>query len=175
MELPRGHLAEGLQSSGAHFAALTAIHLRKTHPEFNLRGVIFKYGIFDLTYSNPSIVNAKDPFIVTHDSLKHTTEAFIPETTLEDRRHPSSSPFYADLQSLSPLPPALFLCGTEDMLIDDSVFFSAKWMMVEASTVLKIFPGGLHGFVDFNGFPFMQDGWEAIVQFLNRCLGEPHP
>lgn len=129
---------------------------------------MLKYGIFDLTYTNPSIVNTKDPIIVTHDALKYTTEAFIPSTTLKGRQNPDISPFYADLRSLAPLPPALFVCGTEDILVDDSLFFATKWMMVNPSTVLKIFPGALHGFVDFEGMPFMQEGWDAITEFLGK-------
>jgi acetyl esterase/lipase len=154
------------KSSGAHFAALTALHLRESCPDFHLRGLVLKYGMFDLTYTNPSIVNAKDPIIVTHDALNYTTEAFVPRTTLQDRQNPRISPFYADLRSLGPLPPALFVCGTEDILIDDSVFFAAKWMMVNSATVLKICPGALHGFVDFEGMPLMQEGWNSITGFL---------
>jgi acetyl esterase/lipase len=155
-------------SSGAHFAALTALHLRKSYPEFHLRGLVLKYGIFDLTYTNPSIVNAKDPIIVTHEALKHTTEAFVPNTTLKDRQNPDISPIYADLQALSPLPPGIFVCGTRDILMDDSIFFSAKWMMVNSKTVLKMFPGALHGFVDFEGMPMLQEGYDTITDFLVR-------
>jgi acetyl esterase/lipase len=99
-------------SSGAHFAALAVLHLHKSHPDFHLRGLVLKYGIFDLTYTNPSIVNAKDPITVTHEALKYTTEAFVPGVTLRGRQNPDISPFYADLQALSPLPPTLFVCGT---------------------------------------------------------------
>lgn len=123
--------------------------------------------MYDLTYSCPSIVNApKDAIIVTHNALKYTTEAFIPGKTLEERRDPSISPFYADLASLAPLPSALFICGTEDMLIDNSVFFAAKWMMVTEKTVLKIFPGALHGFLDFEGMPFQEEGRKEVAEFL---------
>ncbi|KAG0651030.1 Esterase, partial [Hyphodiscus hymeniophilus] len=154
------------KSSGGHFAALTALHLRKSYPSFHLRGLVLKYGIFDLTYTNPSIVNATDPIIVTRDALKHTTEALVPRTSLQERQSPSISPFYADLRSLTPLPPALFVCGTEDILIDDSVFFAAKWMMVISESAFKVLPGALHGFVDFEGMPFMKEGWDTITKFL---------
>lgn len=153
-------------SSGAHFAALTVLHLRRSRPDFYLRGLVLKYGIFDLTYTNPSIVNAKDPIIVTHEALKYTTEAFVPGATLQDRQDPDISPFYADLQALSPLPPTLFVCGTQDILVDDSVFFSTKWMMVNSKTVLRMFPGALHGFVDFEGMPMSQEGYDTITDFL---------
>jgi acetyl esterase/lipase len=135
--------------------------------------------MYDLTYSHPSIVNApKDALICTPDALKYTTEAFIPGKSLEERHDPDVSPFYADLQSLSPLPPALLVCGTEDILIDESVFFGAKWMMVNSDTVLKVFPGALHGFIDFEGMPFMHEGWNAVTDFLaiyiSQCPLAPH-
>ena len=80
-------------SSGAHFAALTALHLRKSHPDFHLQGLVLKYRIFDLAYTNPSIDNAKDPIIVTHEALKYTTEAFVPGASLQDRQNPDIPPF----------------------------------------------------------------------------------
>lgn len=159
-----------IKSSGAHFAALTTLQLRKQMPEFHLRGAVLNYGMYDLTYSHPSIVNAKDAFIVTQQALESTAEAFVPNTTTESRRDPNISPFYADLYSLSPLPPALFICGTEDILIDDSVFFAVRWMTVNNCTQVQLFPGAFHGFVDFPGMPFTQAGWDCITTFLRKRI-----
>ncbi|RDW92642.1 hypothetical protein BP5796_02036 [Coleophoma crateriformis] len=154
-------------SSGAHFAALTAFHLRKSRPAFHLRSLMLNYGIFDLTYSNPSLVNApQDALITTTAALKFTTEAFVPHTTRLERQSPDISPFYADLQSLAPLPPALIICGTEDILIDDSVFFAAKYLMAGADAVLKVFPGAVHGFMDFEAMAQQEDGWREITAFI---------
>ena len=50
------------------------------------------------------------------------------------------SPFFADLTKMK-LPPALFTCGTQDCLLDDSVMMSAKWLMSGAEAILKIYPG----------------------------------
>jgi len=50
------------------------------------------------------------------------------------------SPFFADLNSMK-LPSALFVVGTLDCLLDDSVFMSAKWRMSGAESLLKIYPG----------------------------------
>lgn len=139
-------------------------------PDFHLKGVVLNYGMYDLTYSHPSIVNAKDAFIVTQQALDSTTDAFIPSTALESRRDPRFSPFYADLQTLEPLPRALFICGTEDILIDDSVFFATRWMIINTDTKLQIFPGAFHGFVDFPGMPFAQQGWDCITTFLQENI-----
>jgi hypothetical protein len=35
-------------------------------------------------------------------------------------------------------------------------------MMVNSKTELRIFPGALHGFIDFEGLPFMQEGWNTV-------------
>jgi len=39
------------------------------------------------------------------------------------------------------LPSALFLCGTLDCLLDDSVMMSAKWGMSGAESIFKAYPG----------------------------------
>lgn len=55
-------------------------------------------------------------------------EALLPGTTSLQRRDPSISPFFADIRGKK-LPPALFTCGSEDPLLDDSVFMGAKWQV----------------------------------------------
>ena len=42
----------------------------------------------------------------------------------EERRDPDISPLYADL---SDMPPALFLVGTADPLLDDTLFMERRW------------------------------------------------
>jgi acetyl esterase/lipase len=142
------------------------LHLRKELSSFHLKGVVLNYGMYDLTFSHPLIVNANDAFIVTQQALESTTDAFVLSTTLESRRDPRISPFYADLQTLGPLPRALFICGTEDILIDDSIFFATRWMIVNNNTKFQVFPGAFHGFVDFAGMPFAKEGWDCITTFL---------
>ena len=39
------------------------------------------------------------------------------------------------------LPSALFVIGTLDCLLDDSVLMSAKWRMSGAESLLKVYPG----------------------------------
>ena len=43
---------------------------------------------------------------------------------IRDRRDPDISPLYADLKGL---PPALFSVGTQDLLLDDTLFMAARW------------------------------------------------
>jgi len=66
--------------------------------------------------------------------------------TEEEKRHPSVSPLYADLEPLrGKLPPALFTCGTEDCLLDDTMFMSTKWLMAGGEAFVKFIPGAPHG------------------------------
>jgi acetyl esterase/lipase len=50
------------------------------------------------------------------------------------------SPFFADMSKMK-LPSALFVIGTLDCLLDDSVLMSAKWRMSGAESLLKVYPG----------------------------------
>lgn len=87
--------------------------------------------------------------------MAHFIDAFLPNTTAEDRRSPDVSPFYANLREIAShsdkgqLPPALFTCGTEDCLLDDTMMMSVKWQMAGAEAIVKIFPGAPHGFIAF--------------------------
>lgn len=82
------------------------------------------------------------------DVMESYTDALFQNMTIEERRVPSVSPFYKDLRGLK-LPPALFTCGSEDPLLDDTVFMSSKWMMWGHEAVVKIYSGAPHGFILF--------------------------
>jgi dienelactone hydrolase len=41
-------------------------------------------------------------------------------------------------------------------------------MMVNSKTKLDVYPGAFHGFMDFQGMPFAQDGWDSITEFLGN-------
>lgn len=47
------------------------------------------------------------------------------------------------------MPPALFTIGTEDALVDDTLFMSAKWSVTGAETVVKVYEGAPHGYTAF--------------------------
>lgn len=91
--------------------------------------------------------------------MKKYGEAFLPNTTAEQRAHWSISPLYADWKKIaaelrargaSGLPRALFTIGTEDPLVDDSVFMAAKWQICGGEGILKVYPGAAHGFIGFD-------------------------
>jgi len=66
--------------------------------------------------------------------------------------HPSISPYYENLEQFrGRLPHALFTCGTEDPLLDDSVMMATRWLMAGGEACLKIYSGAPHGFLGFVG------------------------
>ena len=71
------------------------------------------------------------------------------------------------------LPPALFTVGTEDPLLDDSIFMSTKWQISGAKGPLKIYPGAPHGFTLFdpNQFEASAQWREDVRVFLDEHLG----
>ncbi|MEA3054713.1 MAG: acetyl esterase, partial [Actinomycetota bacterium] len=63
----------------------------------------------------------------------------LPGLDAEQRRDPSISPLFADLDGL---PPALLTVGTDDPLLDDSRRLAARW----PDAVLDVYEAGFHAF-----------------------------
>ncbi len=104
--------------------------------------------------------------------MTHFVSAFVPSTSKEDLRSPSISPFYAEIGKLGKLPPALFMCGTCDPLLDDSVMMSAKWMMCGNEAVVRIFEGAPHGFTVFGeGLEAVAEAKKVTAEFLREKTG----
>lgn len=169
----------GGESAGGHLSALTIIHLLQhqspTFNEFRFKGALLHFGVFDVS-GTPSTHLFRKPqcLVLDKDLMDHYSEVFLPGVPREEWRHPSISPLYADLESLrGKLPPALFTCGTEDPLLDDTVFMSAKWQMAGAETDVKIFPGAPHGYI---GYPrgtkgsMSDEGLDAVESFIASTL-----
>lgn len=111
-------------------------------------------------------------FLMIYQSSQTTQNAFLPDNSL-DRKDPSVSPLYFDFPSLiasgKSLPPAVFTCGTEDMLLDDTIFMSAKWQMAGGETLVKILPGAPHGFTLFpDVMPGVKETVELTIKFLKE-------
>lgn len=65
----------------------------------------------------------------------------------------------------------MFLVGTNDLLLDDSVFMCSKWMMAGGSAVLRVVPGAAHGFTMFppDVFECAKEAREVIGEFMGEC------
>ena len=98
----------------------------------------------------PQFRNVLNAPILPKSTADRFLDAFMPNMSLEEKMSPAVSPFYEDLSMLrARLPNALFTCGTEDPLLDDTVFMGTKWMMAGGEAIVKIYTGAPHGFIAF--------------------------
>lgn len=169
----------GGESAGAHLSLLVTLHLLQhatpKYASFRFRGLLLHFGCFTMVWT-PSVYNFRkpEPLVLDRDLMDHFIQAFLPGMSEEEKRHPSVSPLYADLEPLrGRLPPALFTCGTEDCLLDDTMFMSTKWLMGGGEAVVKIIPGAPHGYI---GFPReikgsgASEGMDAVEDFIRSKL-----
>ncbi|KAH6701997.1 Alpha/Beta hydrolase protein [Leptodontidium sp. MPI-SDFR-AT-0119] len=140
----------GGESAGAHLSVVTTFHLLKTHPEFTLSGgLLLHFGCYDLS-GLPNTKHFTRNLILNGEVIEHFVKAFVPTHTPDQRKEAAVSPYYEDFSPFrGKLPSALFTIGTEDPLLDDTVTMSVKWMMFGGEAIVKVFPGGCHGFISF--------------------------
>jgi len=159
-------LTIGGESAGGHLAAVTLLRMRDRHGYAGFRGANLVYGVFDvsMTPSQRAFGNARRLVLRTID-IEKFAEAFLDGGF--DRRDPDISPLYADLKGLCP---ALFSVGTEDALLDDSLFMHARWIAAGNQAELAIHPGGAHGFTLFGG-ALANAAAARMDDFLRRVTG----
>lgn len=166
----------GGESAGACLAAQSALQLMRSRPSYKLSGLILPYGLFDLTLGLPTIATSTKPLMINLEIMERFNSAYVPGMSTAERRNPSVSPLYEDLQALvaaSPigsLPPALFLCGTEDPLLDDTILMSSKWSIAGGKAIVKIYPGATHGFTAFPGLPVADEAYAVTLEFMQEKL-----
>jgi len=161
------------QSAGGHLALLTALHLLSTRPDFSFAGLLLHFGCYDLSAFLPHVHHHAAALVIDHDVMSSYITALLPNTTEAQRRDPSISPFWADLrQYRGRLPKALFTCGSEDPLLDDSVMMGAKWAMHGGESVVKIYRGAPHGFIGFppGTIPSVQQVLDDMGQFIAEAM-----
>lgn len=111
---------------------LFALHLLKVRPTFHFRGLISIFGPCDLSMA-PSVQYLKHPKpMLTTAMLAQFIDAFFPNTTPEQCRHPLVFPFYADLKHYGGegrLPLFLFECRTEDCLLENTMLMALRWQL----------------------------------------------
>ena len=128
----------------------TFLHLQETHPSLQLKGLLLGYGIYDMSLL-PTAATSPTPLVLNTPGMQHFAEAVMPGKSTDDRKTAELSLTYVDWKAYrGKLPPALFMVGTADPLVDDSVMMATKWMMAGGNAVLKIVPGAPHAFVLFD-------------------------
>ncbi|KAH5165014.1 hypothetical protein HBI38_072460 [Parastagonospora nodorum] len=163
----------GGESAGGHLACLVALHLLDAIPEFAFKGLLLHFGCFDMSTFLPHVLHHETHLVIDHDVMASYIKALLPGTTEQERRHPSISPFYADIRGKK-LPPALFTCGSEDPLLDDTVMMGAKWSMWGNEAVVKIYNGAPHGFIGFapGTIKAVQEGLDDTGAFVAAKIGD---
>ena len=137
-------LTIGGESAGGHLTATTILRLRDRYGYTGFRGANFVYGAFDLSMTPSQRAFGNRRLVLRTIDMQQFYNAFLP--TITDRRVPDISPLYGDLHNLCP---ALFSVGTQDALLDDTLFMHGRWIAAGNEADLAIYPGGAHGFTLF--------------------------
>ncbi|KAF2474201.1 alpha/beta-hydrolase [Lindgomyces ingoldianus] len=162
----------GGESAGGHLAALVALYLLEKAPSFAFRGLLLHFGCYDLSGFLPMVDHHELELVIDLDVMQKYIDALLPNTTPMERRHASISPFFADIRGKK-LPPALFTCGSEDPLLDDTLFMGAKWQAWGNEAVVRIYNGAPHGFIMFppGTCDAVQEGLDATEEFVKQKIG----
>lgn len=155
----------GGESAGSTLSMLTVLHLLKERPDFAFQGVTFNYGLFDWSGS-PSAGNWTTPLVMKSINIKRFGDAYLGSRTPAERKDPAISPLYHEIfrypgshhqgeamvegeKKKVKLPPALFMVGTLDPVIDDNVLMSFRYQVAGGEATIKFVEGGAHSFLMF--------------------------
>lgn len=159
----------GGESAGGSLAIWVALALRDEcgiNVRSRIAAVLPSYAIFDLTYC-PSLLRHGRGAVLSQHGMKQFIEATYSHIPILERKDPKISSLYADLKNM---PPALFLCGTEDPLVDDSVFMATRWSQAGNQTEICLIPGAWHAFTIIPSGEITQEGLAEIISFSRKHL-----
>jgi acetyl esterase/lipase len=160
-------LAIGGDSAGAQLAAVTLLRLRDRHGITGAFGAaVLQYGGFDLSMTPSQRLWGERNLVLSEPIISWFTDQFLPTHDREQRRDPDISPLFAEL---SGMPPAIFTVGTQDPLLDDTLFMEARWRAAGNATELRVWPEAPHGFVSLP-MTVADAALSAEHDFLRRTL-----
>ncbi|WP_225096303.1 alpha/beta hydrolase [Streptomyces sp. CoH27] len=146
-EFGTGRLLIGGESAGAHLSVLTLLRLRDRHGiTGTFRAAHLAFGAYDLSMTPSQRLFGSRRLLSNSESVQGSYELFTPGMGPEERRDPEVSPLYADLTGL---PSARIVVGTQDPLLDDSLFLAQRWQAAGAPVQLGVVSGAMHGFTLF--------------------------
>jgi acetyl esterase/lipase len=152
----------GGESAGAHLSAVTLLRVRDElggEPS-PFCGAELRYGMYDMRLS-PSARQYKGAFLDARQLEWVLDLSFAADL----RDHPLVSPLLADLRAM---PPALFSVGTDDSLVDDTVFMWTRWRAAGNAADLDVYPGGIHAF-DYFPSTAATRVLDRSIEFIKRC------
>ena len=154
------------ESAGAHLAAVTLLRVRdKHHAADRFLGANLVFGAYDLsrTPSQRGVGIAAGTDIL--DGTGFPLDLYLPGMSEEHRRDPDISPLYADLRGM---PAALFSVGTNDHLLDDTLFMASRWEAAGNRTELLVYPDTPHGCIALPSVA--AHFFPRLFDFLCHCL-----
>lgn len=150
----------GGESAGANLAAVTLLRMRDKHGFTGFSKANLVFGCYDISMT-PSQRNwGKRNLLISTPEIEWYNNHYVPNP--DQRQDPDVSPLYARLHDL---PEALFTVGTEDPLIDDTLFMHARWTAAGNAAQLAVYPGGAHAFTAFP-IAIARDANRKIINFL---------
>jgi len=158
-EFGASRLLIGGESAGAHLSVVTLVRMRDRHGFRAFAGANLLYGVYDLRMTPGSRAWGDRNLILDTRVMEWFISHFLAGHSPDD---PDASPFLADL---SGMPPALFTVGTEDPLLEDTLFMQARWAAAGNDAELAVYPGGIHA---FDAFP-VKIGGRALDR-INRFV-----
>ena len=158
-EFGTDRLIIGGDSAGAHLSVVTLLRLRDRHHASPFCGADLRYGMYDLRLT-PGARQYEGAFLDA-PALRWILDLCFDADSRED---PLVSPLLADLRGL---PPALFTVGTNDSLLEDTLFMWARWRAAGNEADLVIHPGGMHAF-DYLPVPAAAKSLDDSVAFIQR-------
>jgi acetyl esterase len=144
-EFGTDRLVIGGESAGAHLAVSTLLRLRDRRGIAGaFRAALLTFGAYDLSMTPSTRRWGDRNLVLSLPAITWFSDQFVPGRSPEERRDPDISPLFADL---SGMPPARFVVGTQDPLLDDSLFMAARWRSAGSPAVLEVVAEAVHGFV----------------------------
>ena len=163
-----GPRAIGGDSAGGQLAATTLLRLRDRHGITDgFDAAVLQYGGFDLSMTPSQRLWGERNLVLSTPIITWFADQFLPGRDPEQRRDPDISPLFADVADM---PPAIFTVGTQDPLIDDTLFMDARWRAAGNRSELRVWPEAPHGFVSLP-MSVADVALSAEHTFLNRTLG----
>jgi acetyl esterase/lipase len=144
-------LALGGDSSGANFAAVTAIRGRDAG--MTIAAQVLLYGTFGVGGGNPDIEHMY----------------FGPNLGAEAKKTIEASPILADLRGVAP---AIIGVGSHDFLYQDSISYAAKLREAGVQVIYREYPTLNHGFFGYTGIsPASAAAADQLCDDLRILLG----
>ena len=147
----------GGESAGAHLATLTMLGL----PRNTFAKAYLSYGAYDVR-TTPSVRAWGERNLILTTGLVDWFTSLTYDEGL-DMTDPSVSPLFADL---SGLPPARFMVGSLDPLLDDTLFMASRWVAAGNRAQMDVYPGAIHAFDYFPHHPYADRAYGAAAEWL---------